>query len=580
MKVSLARTAGFCMGVRLAMDMVLAEANKEDGPLYTLGPLIHNAQVMELLASKGVRVVDNLDEVEGGRVVIRAHGIPPDLRAAIKRRGLEIRDATCPRVAKVQAIIRYYSSKGRVCVIVGDRDHAEVIGLLGYSKNPAWVIQSPQEVQTLPEISRPFVVAQTTQNEENFRQVVNALRKRFPDLVVFETICEATRERQEEVRDFAGRVDGVVVVGGLHSGNTRRLAEVSREEGMTTLHVETAEDLDKRKVAGMDRIGVTAGASTPNWLIKDVVREIERIHARTERSLYQLLRQGFRFLVLSNLAVACGAFSFAHAASILCQRDPGWSFPFLSAAYIYAMHVLNRFLDKGASAYNDPEPASFLRRHRMLLVGTAVAGVAMGLVVAARLGLPTFAALCAMNLLGIVYSMPLVPAPRARKDRRVRIKDIPGSKSLSEALGWAVMMIILPLLDAGKIALTAVSISISVVFLMGYVRSALMEVLQVQGDRIVGTETLPIILGEKRTLALLKGILLATGLLLAGGRLLGLIDEGFLPFFLSLLALSVCVMGYDMRRMHAGIGLEALIEGSFFLAGLSAVLFRTLGWPL
>ena len=184
MKVRLAKTAGFCMGVRRAMEIVLAEANKADGPLFTLGPLIHNNQVLQLLETKGVRAVEDPEGLPEGRIVIRAHGIPPQLRRKIKNSGLKAIDATCPRVARVQAIIRYHTKKGRSAIIVGDENHAEVIGLKGYSETPAHVIRTVDDVSKLPHLQKPFVVAQTTQNDENFRQVVKALKARFPDILV------------------------------------------------------------------------------------------------------------------------------------------------------------------------------------------------------------------------------------------------------------------------------------------------------------------------------------------------------------------------------------------------------------
>jgi len=244
MKVKIAKTAGFCMGVRRAMEMVLAEANKGEGPIFTFGPLIHNNQVLDLLATKGVSPVEDIQELHDGRIVIRAHGIPPQKRQAIKRTRLKIVDATCPKVARVQALIRYHSKKGYTAIIVGDKDHAEIRGLIGYSKTPAHVIQRVEQVAALPQHEKLFVVAQTTQNQKNYRIVVKALKERFPEILVFDTICDATHQRQQEVKSFSGQVDAVVIVGGYHSGNTQRLCEVSKDAGMPTFHVETEKDQD------------------------------------------------------------------------------------------------------------------------------------------------------------------------------------------------------------------------------------------------------------------------------------------------------------------------------------------------
>jgi (E)-4-hydroxy-3-methyl-but-2-enyl pyrophosphate reductase len=576
MKVKFAKTAGFCMGVRRAMEMVLAEANRGEGPLFTFGPLIHNNQVLDLLESKGVRSVEDLDGLETGRIIIRAHGIPPQKRQDLKDTGLKIIDATCPRVARVQAIIRYHTKKGYTAVIVGDNDHAEVIGLMGYSKGPVHVIQGVEDVSTLAIPDRVFVVAQTTQNEKNYREVVKALKERFPDVLVFDTICDATHQRQQEVRSFAGQVDGLVVVGGYHSGNTQRLVEVSRRSGIPTFHVETEKDLDKEKLLEMQVIGVTAGASTPNWMIKNVVKELEAIQGRREISFFRWMKKTLKFLVLSNLVVASGAFSFAYAASILSERKLDFIFPFLTFLYIYAMHAFNRFLDKGASVYNDPERAAFLKKNKYLLITMGATAIAIALVQSYNIGLMTLLTLGGLSVLGIMYSIPLVPESFRHKSSYSKIKDIPGSRTLSEALAWAVIITVLPLLELDHIVWSAAIISILAVFFMGYIRSALFDIFRIQGDLIVGSETLPITLGEKKTLFLLKTLLLLCAIILCGGPILGLVGPFSFLFFLPLLTLSLCLVAYERSWLYPGIAFEALVEGNFFLSGILAVIWQGL----
>ncbi len=576
MKVKFAKTAGFCMGVRRAMEMVLAEANRGDDPLFTFGPLIHNNQVLNLLASKGVQPVDDLDGLQTGRIVIRAHGIPPQKRQALRETGLKIIDATCPKVARVQAIIRYHTKKGYTAVIVGDEDHAEVIGLMGYSKGQGHVIQSAEGVPSLPHVDRIFVVAQTTQNEENYRQVVKALKKRYPDLLVFDTICDATRERQEEVRSLAGHVDALVVVGGYHSGNTQRLVEVSRSAGIPTFHVETEKDLNKEELREMELIAVTAGASTPNWMIKDVGRELEGIQGRREGSLFRWSRRAFKFLVLSNLAVASGAFCFAYAVTILSERKPDFIFPFLTFLYIYAMHVFNRFLDKGASAYSDPERAAFLKKYKYLLITMGIAAIVTALVLSYGIGFMTFLALSTLSMLGIIYSIHLVPESIRHKAPYSKIKDIPGSRTLSEALAWAVIITILPLLEVNHMVWTPAIVSIFTVFFMGYIRSAFFDIIRVQGDLIVGSETLPITLGEKKTILLLKMLIFLSAIILCGAPIFGLVNSFSFLFLVPLFTLALCLVAYERSWIYPDIAFEALVEGNFFLAGLLAVIWQAM----
>jgi len=567
MKVILAKTAGFCMGVRRAMEMVMAESNKKEGPLFTFGPLIHNKQVLDLLEAKGIKATDDTTGLTTGRILIRAHGIPPRQREMLHNSGLKVIDATCPKVTRVQAIIQHQSNKDRPTIIVGDKDHAEVIGLMGYSKEPAHLIEKKADVANLPQLENPFVVTQTTQDAEEFKEIVSALQARFPDIEVFDTICDATHERQEEVRTFKDQVEGVVVVGGYHSANTQRLAKISEEEHLPTFHVETEKELPREALSQMKVIGLTAGASTPHWLIKNVMQEIETIQAQREAPFVHQIKRTFRFLVLSNLAAGMGAFSFACAVLRLAGGKTDLVFPLMAALYIYAMHVFNRFLDKGAASYNDPDRAAFQKQHKNLLI--LMGSIAMGITLILSLitGFGTFMALVGLSLLGVVYSIPLIPEGAGNRYRFVKIKDIPGSRSLSEALAWVAVMVLLPLFAGSPGPVLSVAVAAIMVFSFSYARAVLFSLFQLQGDLMVGTETLPITLGEKRTLTLFKRILLGTALLLICGSLSGLVGSAFLLMLIPLLTLLLCLYTFEKQWVSPGIILEGLVEGNFLIAG-------------
>jgi len=574
LKVKLAKTAAFCMGVRRALEMVLTEANKGQGQISTFGPLIHNKQVMELLEAKGVEAIEDLDDFKEGTLVIRAHGIPPEQRKRLRESSLRLIDATCPRVARVQSIIRYHAKKGYTPIIVGDKAHPEVIGLVGYGDGRAHVINRVEDVPRIPHAEKVFIVAQTTQDEQKYREIVKAIMDRFPDALTFDTICDATIHRQEEIRSFVGHVDAVVVVGGYHSGNTRRLVQISKEAGLPTFHVETERDLDKEKLATLEIIGVTAGASTPNWMIKNVVKEIEAIQSRRETFMHRWVREAFKFMLLSNLLVAFGGFALAYAAAILSGIRPDPIHPSLALLYIYAMHVLNRFLDKGASTYSDPERASFYRKHRLSLMLSGLFSMIGALGLSYYLGTMVFFAIAGLSVLGIIYSIPIVPTGLRHLWRYSKIKDIPGSKTLSVALAWGVVISLLPLLEPISMIWPTAVISFLFVFSMVYVRSALFDIFQVQGDLIVGVETLPIVLGERRTLLLLKWIILFGALVMAAGGISGLVGPFSYPLLLSLFYLRFCLIVYEKRWLYPGTRLEAMVEGSFFLAGLLGLIWQ------
>jgi (E)-4-hydroxy-3-methyl-but-2-enyl pyrophosphate reductase len=564
------------MGVRRAMEIVLAENNKGVSPLYTYGPLIHNRQVLALLETKGIKGVDSIEGLHEGTIVIRAHGIPPAERHVIKTSGLRIKDATCPRVARVQGIINTHAKQGYHAIIVGDAGHPEVIGLLGYAHGRGHAISSAEEVLRLPHMNKVVVVAQTTQAAQAFREVVKAIRDRFPKAIIFDTICDATYSRQKETRAFAGQVDGVVVVGGYDSGNTQRLVQISREAGIPTFHVETEKELDKEKLAAMEVVGVTAGASTPNWMTKKVVREIEGIWTRRETLLGRWIIRAARFLLLSNVVVAGGAFALAHAAAVLSGRMTGIIYPSLAFFYVYAMHVLNRFLDKGASAYNDPEVATFYMRHRTFLVISGIVSIIMAMIISYYVGLKVFFAMAGLNILGIMYSIPLVPAGIRHLWEYSRIKDIPGSKTLSEALAWGVVIALLPLLGGHATALLASVAAFIFVCSLTYIRSALFDIFQEQGDLIVGVETLPITWGEERTLLFLKGVAAFMGICLVAAPLVGAAGPFSYLLILSVLSSSLCLVAYEKKWLHPGRRLEALLEGNFFLTGLLGFIWQIL----
>ena len=564
------------MGVRRALEMVFSEVNKGQDPLYTFGPLIHNEQVMKLLESKGVTPVEDITGLEKGTLVIRAHGIPPDQRKVLKASGLGLIDATCPRVARVQAIIRYHTNKGYMAIIVGEKDHPEVIGLVGYGGDRARVINTLEEVGDLLETDKVIVVAQTTQEKRSYEEIVKGIKDRFPDALVFDTICDATQSRQEEVRTMAPQVDAFVVVGGRHSGNTRRLAQVATATGVPTFHVETEKELEKEQLSSMETIGVTAGASTPNWMIRRVIQRLEAIRGRRETAAGRSIKKAFKFLFQSNFVSALGAFSLTHAATLLSGRGPDLIHPSLAFFYIYAMHVLNRFLDKGAGTYNDPERAFFYRRHRPFLIMTALVSLSAALALSYHLGIALFFSVVGLSILGATYSIPIVPLSRREMWRYSKLKDIPGSKTLSQALAWGAVIALLPLLEPFKGGWASAIVSFLFVFTIVYVRSALFDIFQVQGDLVVGVETLPITLGEKRTISLLKAVILIGALILIGAPLLRLVGPFSYLLLVTLLSLSLCLFSYEKRWLYPGLRLEALVEGNLFLAGLLGLLWLTL----
>jgi len=276
MKIVRAENAGFCFGVKRAMKLAFEAAENNENPIYSLGPLIHNPQQVQVLAQRGVHVVSDLKSLEpGDTLIIRSHGTSPAVLQAAKAKKLNIVDATCPFVVKAQRLAQHLASEQYQVVIVGEGDHPEVIGIVGFAGNDARVIEKVSDVMELPVKPRVGVIAQTTQSLDNLRDVVSALLEKRDELKVFNTICHATTHRQEAALDIARKVDLMVIIGGHNSANTSRLASLCLQSGVPTRHIETSDELEASWLKNVATIGVTAGASTPEWIIEDVIDRLE-----------------------------------------------------------------------------------------------------------------------------------------------------------------------------------------------------------------------------------------------------------------------------------------------------------------
>lgn len=286
MQVIRAQSAGFCWGVERAIDIARKYAAKGRHPVYTDGPLIHNRQMMTRLTDEGVREVGDYEsrsELEvGGEedqnavLVVRAHGISPERRKYLKSLGLEFRDATCPDVGIIAGKIRIHAKKGYHTVIFGDPKHPEIHGLVGYTEGRGHVIQSTEEIDALPELEDEVLfVSQSTMFTDEFQRLARHLLQRFPKAVVIDTICGATKDRQSDIAVLLEQgVEAFIVLGGHHSANTRKLAALARKTGLPTYHIETVRELNPADFAHYEKVGVTAGASTPEFIIAEACRKL------------------------------------------------------------------------------------------------------------------------------------------------------------------------------------------------------------------------------------------------------------------------------------------------------------------
>ena len=274
MSIKLARHAGFCFGVKRAMDIVLDTADGTTKPIYTLGPLIHNEQVVKHLESKNVFVSNSIDEIaDDSTVIIRTHGVPKAYHDVLKNKNCNIIDATCPFVKKIHKIVHDNYEKGFDIIIVGDANHPEVIGINGWCNNSAKIIASVSELSEIDTKNDACIVVQTTFSTKIWHEIKNFVKTSCQTVHIFDTICSATEDRQAEAVNLSASVDTMVVVGGKHSSNTKKLVDICKGQCSNTYHIETVSELPNETWVNRN-IGVTAGASTPEWIIKEVISKM------------------------------------------------------------------------------------------------------------------------------------------------------------------------------------------------------------------------------------------------------------------------------------------------------------------
>lgn len=278
MQVLLADEYGFCFGVERAVEMT-EKALAQGATVRTLGPLIHNAQEMQRLADEGIAVIDQPAQATKQVVaIIRAHGVTPQVQAELKQNAAQVIDATCPFVTKVQRLAARAAAQNRHVVLVGNPTHPEMIGVVGYAPTHTFVVRDASEVPQLPQLHAPLVVSQTTIKLQTFLEVAEAVRdKADAEPQIVNTICSATRDRQDAARALAGHVDAFYIIGGRHSSNSVKLLAVCKEQCAKSFLIETAEEINPTDLAGVGKVGVTAGASTPNWLIDQVIARLKSL---------------------------------------------------------------------------------------------------------------------------------------------------------------------------------------------------------------------------------------------------------------------------------------------------------------
>jgi 4-hydroxy-3-methylbut-2-enyl diphosphate reductase len=571
MKVIVARTAGFCWGVRRAMDAVLeASARGRKGTVQTLGPLIHNPQALELIQHRGVSVAASPDQVRDGTVVIRAHGIPIQELRGLKRRqaegGLAIVNATCPEVAKVHSRIKKWSPKGYFVVILGTHGHAESVAHQSFAEHGSAIVANMEEARALPDeaLRKALVVAQTTFTVKDFQEISDYLRGRSGACIVENTICEDTWKRQAEAQEIAQAADYVIVVGGKASSNTKHLAELAARFGKPVQYVETAAELDMAAFKGSETVGVMAGASTPTWLVEEVVDVLGQHGAGLGKAAH-LLNE----VLAAPAKLAGGAIFLSLGVGHWTGLPFTWRYPAITAAYALAMYLLTPYLDPLGLGTRGPARARVLERHRPLLIGISVAALAAAFALAASLGPGSILVVGGASLFGLVYKR------KVRLGRRtLSLKSIPGSKDVLVALALAVVALALPLWHDGRAWDAREWAGVLLVTALVFARTTIYNLRDMQNDQILGRETLPILFGRQAA----KGVLLGCLALSLAATLAVTFRYPDPHPWLTALILAACAgwpalhLWLYQERFSAGKSrFEPWVETGLYLAGLLAL---------
>ncbi len=560
------------MGVRRAVDLVLDIAQrkgKED--IYTYGPLIHNPQTVELLRTRGIIPVSSIDDIaapatKGATIIIRAHGISPAERNKIEKRGIKIVDATCPKVTHVQAIIKKHASSNYAVLIIGDREHPEVNSLLGYACGNGFVIGSVAEVDNLPTLDKVCIVAQTTQSTDDFVEIVERIKARFRDAVIFDTICDSTEKRQSEVKALAAEMDAVFIVGGRNSANTKRLVRISQLECKPTFHIETADELDAIPSSQYEKIGISAGASTPNWIINRVFDAVTS-HQDERQKRAKRLFNFWVFAVKTEIysAIGAGCLSFT---SMLLQRLPVNILNVLTTSlYVYAMHTLNRLINRKTSTIIGSFREESYLKHENAYVSAAIVSLVLALTISFVAGVNAFILLFLISIFGVLYNTKILPGNLRFKS----LKDLPGSKNIFMAMAWAAVVAVLPQFEISLSVTTGMLVVFFFTFGIIFVRSAISDILDIQSDRLIGRETIPVLIGKKSTQILLQGILVLLVILLSVSHALGWTPSLSFALLVCIFFMWIYFRLYVRRAAFSGVVQEGILETSYIIAGASSL---------
>lgn len=543
MKVKVSKNAGFCVGVKRAVELVLKTAEKYRGKrIFTWGPIINNPQTVEMLAERGIGVMEKISDAhQHDIVVIRSHGIVPAEREALEKAGLEIFDATCPKVGLVHKIVREHCREGNPAIIVGDADHPEVLGIKGEAPGNVYVIKDAKHIDNLDiQGDNILVVAQTTMDTETFEEVTDAIKKKYPTAKIINTLCTETSGRQREITELSKDTDIFVIVGGKTSGNTKRLYERAKTTGKRTLWIESHSELNADYFSGDETVTVLSGASTPHWVIEQVVERLETMHRKfTPPWKWRWLKKwAYMFLRTNGFSGLAGG-----TLTLMVAKNLGANLPLarglVSAFILLGVQNLYQHREWQGIALMDPSKIQFIRQNRRIIVPLSLFALLSGTIISATIGCPAILITLACLSVGVAYW--LIPMFE---------QILPAStKDLAVIFIWWVLIT-----GIGEKFPPSIPTAISAVTVLG-ARGLVLGIKEAETDRILQRKTITSFLGEKKS-TFIGGLTILTLSIVQS-----ISGEMMIPMYLITIALWILSILTAFRLLRHGTYIEALTDG-------------------
>ena len=510
MKIEMAKHSGFCMGVRKAVLRIVNELNSSDDKIYMHGSLIHNPQTIEVLKNRGLITDDPLNDLNGKLVAIRTHGIPIDENIRVKKNAHRTINLTCSRVARVQSIIKKYSNDDYYTIIIGDKEHAEVISLKSYARFGVHVVSSEDDISKIKKAAKYIIVSQTTYERNHFNKLTGIILKKYNNVKVIDTICDSTRLRQEDVVNaIKNGIDTLVVVGGKNSANTRSLAKIGLDNNIKTFHIETDIELKKEDFKDREYILVTAGASTPGWIINNVLEKLYIFKNESRNIIIKTINHYLQILIRSNIISSIAALFMVFIAQAYAGLSIDVKIGIIAALFIFVMYSVNNFFDRRFLIKSNSYKYKIYDQYGTLLIIASCIAFALSIYLAMQVSQYLTLLLLIPYMFGIIYSTGLTKNI-VKKIGLDLFKKIYNTKIVTE-FGWLVAVIVLPYF--GYNVPWGIYLSAAIYFfLFIFTRHLTMDFAAFQGDLILGRDTLPTWLGIKNVTVLAYALMAAGSL--------------------------------------------------------------------